>query len=100
MTTTIERDIAEVIELHKAGTQLADKIKEPIVQLQDHLNRLEDAANDGIPAMLEALENLRYSASESEELRAAVLREHREYHAEASPRFCSSEACRLADGRA
>jgi hypothetical protein len=67
------------------------------VALADNLARLEDAriSFEGID---EAIDNLRYSVTEADELRELVLAEHRESHVEPSPRFCVSAVCRKAAG--
>lgn len=67
------------------------------VGLATHLERLNDALEtyEGIDS---AITNLRTSIREAEELRELVLSEHRDTHAEVSPRFCSSEVCRKAAG--
>jgi ABC-type transporter Mla subunit MlaD len=102
MTTTIDDDMAELITLHKTSgalaNGLADAVKgtrESLVSLQTNVERIEDAVNEGLPAVQEAIENLRADVRATTELRAAVLADHRDNHAEISPRFCF-EACRLA----
>jgi hypothetical protein len=64
------------------------------MSLSSNLERLEDAARNAA-SIEEAIANLRHGVTLAEQLRDAVLANHRERHTTVAPQFCD-EACRLA----
>ena len=67
------------------------------MNMKTNVARLHDAAASprGTIAVVEVLGDIDYGVRYAEDLRAAVLADHRDNHAEISPRFCT-EACKLA----
>jgi hypothetical protein len=95
VTTTVETWTGH--DVRKVERDMRKALEGVAVGLSLNLERLEQARND-YESIDEAIENLRYSIREAEELRELVLIEHRDSHHEVSPRFCSSEVCRKAAG--
>lgn len=65
------------------------------MNMRTNVVRLADATHLGLPAVLDVIGDIDYGVRYAEDLREAVLRDHRDNHAEVSPRFCT-EACQLA----
>jgi hypothetical protein len=60
-----------------------------------HVEAVREATHFGTTAVLEAIQNMHHSSMRFEELRDAVLRDHRDNHAEILPEFCL-EPCKIA----
>ena len=65
------------------------------MSLSSNMQRLEEVTLIDLPQIQEALDNLRHGVRHAEQLRDAVLANHRERHTTVAARFCD-EACRLA----
>ena len=66
-------------------------------RLQQAVDELRGKALAREGALEDAMMNIDYDVQQVDELKAAVLRVHRETHTTVSPRFCM-DMCRLADG--